>query len=291
MRMAESLVVPPVKTLIEMLALERTGADLFTGHAPRDDGFRIFGGAAVAQSLLAAYDSVGDRVCHSLHCYFIHPGDPAKPVLFRVDRTRDGGAFATRHVSAMQDGRTILELLASFQRPSGPSFEHQAPLPAAPAPETLIDDDLRGVSVGIQLRNVRLPRPGFDVETLPPRHQTWFRSQQSLGPEIRFHQAALAYASDFAQLPTIVQPHPVTWDTPGFQFTSLDHAIWFHRPFDFTNWHLCDMETPSSSGERGLSRSTIYGQDGTLVATVVQEAMIRMREPNPLSQSISDAMV
>jgi acyl-CoA thioesterase-2 len=277
--MVEPLARPPLNTLIEMLALEPFGADVFTGHAPSADGSRIFGGAVVAQSLLAAYASVGERVCHSLHCYFIHPGDPSKPILFNVDRTRDGGAFATRHVSAVQDGRTILELLASFQHPSVAGFEHQASPPNAPDPATLTDDDRRGESVGIQLRNVRLPRPGFEPTVLPPRHQTWFRSDQPLGPDICHHQAALAYASDFPQLPTIVQPHPVTWKTPGFQYASLDHAIWFHRPFDFNGWHLCDMDTPSSSGERGLSRSTVYARDGTLVATILQEAMIRMREP------------
>jgi acyl-CoA thioesterase-2 len=279
--MDDRAAVPPLQSLIEMLTLEPAGVDVFNGYAPTADGSRIFGGAVVAQSLLAAYESVGDRVCHSLHCYFIHPGDPAKPIRFNVDRTRDGGAFATRHVSAMQDGRTILELLASFQHPSDGAFEHQSPLPVAPRPETLIDDDRRGESVGIRLRNARVPRPGFVPEILPPRHQTWFCSDQPLGPEIRHHQAALAYASDFPQLPTIVQPHPVTWRTPGFQYASLDHAIWFHRRFDFNQWHLCDMDTPSSSGERGLSRSTVFSQDGTLVATVLQEAMIRMRQPPP----------
>lgn len=266
-------------TLVELLALERSGPTVFRGFAPPGGGPRIFGGAAVAQALLAAYETVEARVCHSLHCYFIHPGKVAEPVFYTVDRSRDGGAFATRHVSAIQDGRSILEMLVSFQRPTA-GFEHQLALPPAPPPASLHDDDQRGAGVGIQLRNVRLPRPGFATEVRPPHHQTWFRSEQPLGPEIRHHQAALAYASDFTQLPTIVQPHPVTWSTPGFQFASLDHAIWFHRPFDFTGWHLCDMDTPSSSDERGLSRSTVFAEDGTLVATVLQEAMVRMRTPS-----------
>ncbi|MDO7842309.1 acyl-CoA thioesterase [Sphingomonas immobilis] len=264
--------------LAERLALERSGPNVFRGFAPDIGGARIFGGAAVGQALLAAYETVEARVCHSLHCYFIHPGNPAEPVFYEVTRSRDGGAFATRHVSAVQDGRPILEMLASFQRPA-PGFEHQATLPDAPDPATLGDDDQRGAAVGIQLRNVRLPRPGWTEEVQPPHHQTWLRSALPLGPELRHHQAALAYASDFPQLPTIVQPHPVTWSTPGFQVASLDHAIWFHRPFDFTGWHLCDMDTPSSSDERGLSRATVFAQDGTVVATVLQEAMIRLRAP------------
>ena len=265
-----------MKTLIQMLALERVEGDRFSGWAPDRTSSRIFGGGVVAQALLAAYETVEGRVCHSLHCYFIDLGDPALPMIFDVGRTRDGGSFATRHVTVTQDGRPILEMLASFQRPVA-SFEHQTVAPAVAMPETLGDDDRRGEAAGIQLRNIRLPRPGFEPTVRPPTHRTWFRSEQPLGTDLRYHQAALAYASDFPQLPTIVQPHAVTWATPGFQFASLDHAIWFHRPLDFNAWHLCDMETPSSSDGRGVSRATIYSRDGVLVATLVQEAMIRMR--------------
>ncbi|MET0371539.1 MAG: acyl-CoA thioesterase domain-containing protein [Sphingobium sp.] len=263
-------------SLFDILALKPAGVDGFTALAPSIGGPRIFGGAVVAQAMLAAYETVGGQVCHSLHCYFIHPGDPATPILYAVTRSRDGGSFATRHVAAMQDGRPILEMIASFQRPAE-GFEHGAAMPSVPPPDSLEDDDARGASVGIQLRNVGVPRPGLVATVEAPRHQMWFRSQSSLGDAIRHHQAALAYASDFPQLPTIVQPHPVTWRTPGFQFASLDHAIWFHRPLDFTRWHLCDMDTTASSQQRGLCRSSVYDEGGTLVATVVQEAMIRMR--------------
>ncbi|MET0137334.1 MAG: acyl-CoA thioesterase II, partial [Sphingobium sp.] len=170
----------------------------------------------------------------------------------------------------------ILEMIASFQRTSE-GMEHCIAMPASPSPDSLADDDMRGASVGIELRNRKVPRPGMVATIEPPNHQMWFRSRVPLGDAIRLHQAALAYASDFPQLPTIVQPHPVTWRTPGFQFASLDHAIWFHRPLDFTHWHLCDLDTPSSSQQRGLCRSSVFTQDGTLVATVMQEAMIRMR--------------
>lgn len=264
-----------MKTLIDMLALDQIGEGLFSGWAPDRGGARIFGGAAVAQALLAAYETVDGRVCHSLHCYFIHLGDPAQPMIFAVDRTRDGGSFATRHVTVTQGGRPILEMLASFQRPAA-GYEHQSTAPDVVAPESLGDDDRRGEAVGLQLRNLQLPRPGSEPTIRSPTHRMWFRSEQALGEDIRHHQAALAYASDFPQLPTIVQPHPVTWATPGFQYASLDHAIWFHRPLDFTAWHLCDMETPSSSDGRGISRATVYSRNGVLVATIVQEAMIRM---------------
>lgn len=265
-------------SLIDKLTLERVDHDVFRGFTAGYGGPRIFGGAAVAQALLAAYETVGELVCHSLHSYFIHPGDAAAPITFEVARIRDGGSFATRRVVLKQGERQILEMTASFQVPNdGP--EHRIGVDLAPLPDALVDDDPRGDAVGIQLRNSELPRPGFEPSIRPPRHRMWFRSQHPLPPGIRYHQAALAYASDFPQLPTIIQPHPLTWDTPGFQFTSLDHAIWFHRPFDFNRWHLCDMDTPCAAGERGFSRGTIHAEDGTVVASVTQEAMIRMRPP------------
>lgn len=266
------------RSLVDILTLERAGPDCFRGWSPDPDAPRIFGGSVVAQALMAAAATVEGRACHSLHAYFIHPGDGAKPILFEVDRARDGGMFATRRVVALQDGRQILNLAASFQAPAQGVFDHQHAMPADIAGvDALSDDDLRGEAVGLQLRNSRLPRPGMVADARPPHHAMWFRSRLPLGDNPALHQAALAYASDYPQLPTIVQPHPVTWRTPGFQFTSLDHSLWFHRPLDFTRWHLCSLDTPIGAGERGLSRGTIYDADGLLVASVAQEAMIRMR--------------
>lgn len=266
-----------IENLPDLLALEPIERDLYRGHPPTDGARRLFGGAVVAQALLAAYETVEDRVCHSLHSYFIHPGDPSKPVLFEVDRARDGGSFTTRRVIAVQDGRQILNLAASFQKPAD-GFEHQIQRPAGiPAPTELIDDDLRGRHVGLQLRNTSSPRPGMVADERPPFHQMWFRSEWALGSEVRHHQAALAYASDYPMLPVMVQPHPVTWKTAGFQFASLDHSLWFHRPFDFTAWHLCVMDTPSTAGGRGFGRGMVYAEDGTLVASVAQEGVLRMR--------------
>lgn len=264
-------------TLPQLLALKTLARDLYRGRLPTDGATRLFGGAVVAQALLAAYETVEESPCHSLHSYFIHPGDPARPVDYAVERTRDGGTFATRRVIAEQDGRQILNLSASFQKP-GDGPEHQIARSAdVPDVELLADDDARGQYVGLQLRNTSAPRPGIVPDIQPPYHQMWFRSLWPLGGELRHHQAALAYASDYPQLPTMVQPHPLTWKTPGFQFTSLDHSLWFHRPVDFTRWHLCTMDTPAAGGGRGLSRGTIYAQDGTVVASVAQEGMLRTR--------------
>lgn len=267
-----------MQTLVEMLALERIDRDLYRGITPAGAGPRIFGGQVIAQCLLAAYETVEGRACHSLHAYFIHPGDPAIPILFEVDRARDGGSFTTRRVTAVQDGRQIFNLAASFHAEQD-GFEHQAPMPAvaAPDPEALGDDDTRGRRVGIDLRTVDLPRAGMAPLVRPPRQQVWTRSNQPLPPDLRYHQAVLAYASDFPLLGTSVLPHGVTWAMPGMQNASLDHAIWFHRPFDFNGWHLYDMDSPSASGTRGFNRGSIFGRDGTLVASTAQEAMIRIR--------------
>jgi acyl-CoA thioesterase-2 len=274
--------------LVESLALEPIERDLFRGVTPPGSGARIFGGQVIAQCLLAAYETVEARACHSLHAYFIHPGDTSIPILFEVDRARDGGSFTTRRVTAVQNGRQILNFAASFQAPEE-GFTHQSPAPSVAAPEALADDDPRGDSVGLQLRSVAVPRPGMVLGVRPPRHQVWMRSRQPLGEDLRFHQAALVYASDFPLLPTSVQPHPVTWGMRGIQRASLDHAVWFHRPFDFCQWHLYDMDSPSASGTRGLSRGAIYGPDGTLVASAAQEAMFRLRAPKPTPATGSES--
>jgi acyl-CoA thioesterase-2 len=265
--------------LARSLTLARVGEDLFRGTSPDAQAPRVFGGQVVAQGLLAAYETVERFDCHSLHSYFIHAGDPGAPILFQVDRLRDGGSFATRRVSAMQGERRLLELTASFQA-AEQGFTHQAPMPAVAAGPEAIDDagDPRGLGIGIYLRNLRNPRPGMIDEINPPQHQTWFRAD-GLPSEQRYHQAALAYATDFQMLPTMVQPHPLRWSTPGLQIASLDHALWFHRPLDFTAWHLHDLDSPSAHATRGLARGRVFSRTGTLVASTAQEAMFRLRAP------------
>jgi acyl-CoA thioesterase-2 len=264
-------------TLVESLSLERIDRDLFRGVSPDHGHPRIFGGQVIAQCLLAAYETVADRLCHSLHAYFIRPGDPAVPIVFEVDRARDGASFATRRVTAIQDGRQILNLAASFHvEESG--FEHQDPMPLeAPDPESLADDDLRGVRSGIQMRSVAPPRPGMSLRISPPRQGVWFRSLQPIGQDQRLHQAVLAYASDYPLMSTAAQPHPITWDMPGVQPASLDHALWFHRPVNVNGWCFYDLDSPSASGARGFNRGALYDRSGRLVASAAQEAMIRVR--------------
>jgi acyl-CoA thioesterase-2 len=282
-----------MNTLTDSLELERLDLNLFRGFTPASPGTqRIFGGQVIAQSLLAACRTVEGRTCHSLHAYFIHPGDPNVPVLFEVDRARDGGSFTTRRVIAVQHGRQIFNLAASFQADEA-GFEHQSPMPAAPQPETLRDDAemaaeflalasddekaarRRGPGGPVEMRSVEPPRPGFSNVARPPQQRIWVRATETLPADPIWGQVVLAYASDMALLGTAVRPHAATWDK--VMNASLDHAIWFHRPFDFNAWHLYDMDSPSASGARGFNRGAIYSREGVLVASVAQEGLLRIR--------------
>jgi len=263
-----------VEDLNQILTLERIEVNLFRGVAPPDQGARIYGGLVISQALAAAYKTVEGRICHSLHCYFIRPGDPSVPILYDVDRARDGKSFTTRRVTAIQHGAQIFNLAASFQTPET-GFEHQDPMPSSPKPETLTETgtDWRRV---IEMRWV----DGRDMTTSqpsPPTQNVWMRVLAPLSDDIATQQAALAYASDMSLLGTCTRPHGVSWQTPGFQSASLDHAIWFHRPSNFNDWHLYAQRSPSASGGRGLNFGDIYDVDGRLVASVVQEGLIRMR--------------
>ena len=247
----------------------------------------------IAQSLLAAYETVEDRVCHSLHCYFIRPGDPTVPIVFEVDRSRDGGSFTTRRVIAVQHGQQIFNLAASFQvREEG--FEHQLPMPMTPGWREMPDErEARRAMMEkhpeqfkgwmdrhqpIELRSEDA-RTYFTQGPSDPESASWIRCRDPIGDDFRMHQVVLAYASDMNLLSTAMRPHGVHWQTPGFQSASLDHAMWFHRPVNFENWHLYAQDSPSASGGRGFIRGSIYAEDGTLVASVAQEGLIRLRKP------------
>ena len=280
--------------LTESLALERIEVNLFRGVSPEDGPGRIFGGQVIAQSLLAAYETVEERVCHSLHCYFIRPGDPRIPILFEVDRSRDGGTFTTRRVIAVQNGKQIFNLAASFQTPED-GFEHQAPMPQVAGPETYAAEAdaqkakmLEGASEEMR-RMMNRPRPiemlgrdnyGFGRKPKPsePKSDTWMRAVAPIGDEARMHQIILAYASDMNLLSTAMRPHGVAWQTPGLQSASLDHAMWFHKPSNFNDWHLYSQDSPSASGGRGFVRGSIYDQAGNLVASVAQEGLMRLKK-------------
>jgi acyl-CoA thioesterase-2 len=274
--------------LTRILDLEAIEVNLFRGVSPREERLRIFGGQVVAQALTAAYKTVDARVCHSLQSYFIRPGDPAQPVLYQVERSRDGKSFATRRVIAIQKGEQIFNMACSFQVPED-GFDHQEKLPRAPAPETLVDEVARWREVykdnPSQLANVR-ERP-IEMRAVDPvnhlkpepassSQMVWLRARADLGDDIALNQAMLAYASDYSLLGTSMRPHGVSW-LSGVQTASLDHILWFHRPSNFSRWHLYVQDSPSASGARGFNRGAIYREDGVLVASAAQEGLIRAR--------------
>ncbi|MBQ1543340.1 MAG: acyl-CoA thioesterase II [Caulobacteraceae bacterium] len=281
------------ENLVETLALEKIEKNLFRGVSPNDGFPRIFGGHVIAQALLAAYETVPERVCHSLHAYFIRPGDVRIPVLYEVDQARDGGTFTTRRVIAIQNGEQIFNLAASFQAPEE-GFEHQFPAPAAPDPEATPTEAERFAEVADRFpeayrRHMARPRPidlrwvqpqqYVDPKPQPPTKEVWMRAKAGIGRDFHLHQAILAYASDMAFMETALRVHGLNWDTPGMQSASLDHAMWFHRPVDFNDWVLFAQDSPSASQGRGLVRGQMFAKDGTLVASVAQECLMRLKPP------------
>jgi acyl-CoA thioesterase-2 len=270
---------PDPLDLIGDLALERIEVNLFRAWGPQDNHGHFFGGHVIAQALMAAYETVETRVCHSLHAYFIRPGRTDIPVLYEVDRARDGGTFTTRRVIAIQNGEQIFNLAASFQEPLE-GLEHQFDMPAAPDPESLAEEPSwrggRPRPIDLRWPDPRLPT---DTTKRAPRKQVWMRAKAAIGEDFRLHQALLAYASDMAFMETALRVHGITWQTPGLQSASLDHAMWFHRPVDFNQWLLFDQDSPSTSQGRGLVRGGMYAADGRLVASVAQECLMRLRPP------------
>jgi acyl-CoA thioesterase II len=278
-----------IENLVETLALERIEENLYRGRTSDRDGPRIFGGHVIAQALLAAYETVEDRVCHSIHCYFIRPGDPSVPILYEVDRARDGHSFTTRRVTAIQHGRQIFNLAGSFQVAED-GFEHQAEAPQVPPPDGLPDafEQFKATLTGMPeaaRRAMERPRPieqrqanpRAPTDRAPPVANTWMRARAEIGRDQHLHQALLAYASDMGLLETSMRPHGVSWRSPGLQSASLDHALWFHRPSNFNDWHLYAQDSPSASGARGFIRGQIFDRHGALVASVAQEGLVRQR--------------
>lgn len=276
----------PMDTLIDTLTLEPIEENLFRGHSPPEERQRIFGGQVVAQALTAAYKTVDARVCHSLQSYFIRPGDPTRPVLYQVERSRDGHSFTTRRVLAIQKGEQIFNMACSFQVPE-PGYEHQSEMPDSVSPDEALKDleamiarqppeATRWISQSpIEMRGI----DPVDV-TAPvakPAHQVvWLRARKDVGDDIALNQALLAYASDYSLLGTAMRPHGVSWQS-GVQTASLDHILWFHRPTNFSRWHLYVQDSPSASGARGFNRGSIFRHDGVLVASAAQEGLIRKR--------------
>lgn len=286
----------PIDGLLSTLHLTNTGArtteDIFTGPSQWMPLGRVFGGQVLAQSLMAAMHTVEpERVIHSMHGYFLRPGDVEHPITFSVDRLHDGRSFSTRRTHAFQNGEPILSLIASFQtRDDG--LEHQLAMPSdLPDPESLpstadvlgkVDHDVARYWASERAFDMRhVPSPIYlEVEgERVPRQAVWMRAFGRLPDDPNQHRAALAYASDYSILEPILRAHGVAWTAPGLKIASLDHAMWWHRDARVDEWLLYTQESPSAAGGRGLSLGRIYTRDGVLVASVAQEGMVRV--PNP----------
>ena len=280
-----------VEDLLALLDLETLDVDLFRGQQPDTTMQRVFGGQVAAQALVAAARTAPAGVtAHSLHSYFLRPGDTAVPIIYDVDRVREGRSFATRRVLGRQHGRPIYALTASFQVHED-GLEHQDAAPQALTPEESVDvtaalrgrgraaeDWLREWSA-LDLRHAGDSSPGGVLEdpAHPARARLWLRVRDRMPDDVLVHQAALTYVSDLTLLGSALVPHGLLIGDPRVQAASLDHTVWLHRPFRADEWLLYDQVSPSASGGRGLALGRLFTQDGRLVATVAQEGLIRPR--------------
>jgi len=275
--------------LIALLDLESIEVNVFRGVSPAENRQRVFGGQVAGQALVAAVRTVDDpaRRVHSLHAYFLRPGDPSIPILYLVDRIRDGRSFTTRRVVAVQHGQAIFNLQASFQVDEA-GLDHHATMPEVPAAEGLPDFKTRMAPYKEAMGDwYDRPRPidiryvdggPFDrTGTSSSTQRVWLRADGRLPDDPVLHQCIATYASDMTLLDTVAMPHGLSWDDQGVQMASLDHAMWFHRAFRADEWLLYDQFTPSSSNSRGLATGAIYSADGRLALTVVQEGLLRVR--------------
>ena len=277
--------------LVNLLDLEAIEVNLFRGVSPDENRQRVFGGQVAGQALVAATRTVqADRQVHSLRAYFIRRGDHNEPIRFEVDRIRDGRSFTTRRVVAIQHGRAIFNLQASFHvAEHGPDFQLPMPLDV-PAPETLPDFKTRMLPYKDRMGDwYDRPRPidlrHVDADPFSRRgksadgQRVWMRADGELPPDPTLHACIVTYASDMTLLDTTVLPFGMSWETPGMQMASLDHAMWFHRPFRADDWLLYDQSSISTGGARGLAGGNIYTSDGTLAISVVQEGLVRVAQP------------
>jgi len=277
-----------VDGLVTLLDLEPIEVNIFRGVSPDETMQRVFGGQVAGQALVAAARTVAPEAgdVHSLHSYFLRPGDPTVPILYEVDRIRDGRSFTTRRVVAIQHGRAIFNLQASFHRHE-PGMDHQLPMPAEPTdPETLPTFTERWAPMADELGEWYTRRRPIDTRHVegslaarrhpqPPRQRVWFKAAGVLPDEALLHACVMTYASDMTLLDTTLLPHGGEFDPRQLMMASLDHVMWFHRPFRADEWLLHDQDSPSASGGRGLSRGSIYTRDGALAASLAQEGLIR----------------
>lgn len=282
----------PADTLGQLLALldlEELEVNIFRGRSPDEDRQRVFGGQVAGQALAAAYRTVERGTCHSLHAYFLRPGDPKAPILYQVDRIRDGRSFTTRRTEAIQHGRAIFHLTASFQ-PEEPGLEHQAEMPDVPDPESLPTweekmEEVAGEAPPELARALTRERP-FDMRSVhpfnpvnpvkqPPRQQIWIRARGVLPDTPMLHQCTSTYLSDMTLIDTALLPHGIGWADERYMVASLDHAMWFHRPFRSDEWLLYDQHSPATYGARGFTMGHLFTRDGDLAVSVVQEGLVR----------------
>jgi len=279
---------PVLDRLVALLDLERIEENIFRGVSPAHSTVRVFGGQVAGQALVAAGRTVpSERKVHSLHAYFIRPGDPSIPIVYEVDRIRDGRSFTTRRVVGVQRGKAIFALSASFQQVE-PGVDHADSMPAVPPPDDLPSrlESIREVADKLGPM-ATMPRP-IDIRyvTSPPwerrgegsetHNQVWMRADGTLPDDDLLHVCVLTYASDMTLLDSILVRQGVYWGFDKVLGASLDHAVWFHRPFRADEWFLYDSVSPSASGARGLATGRFFAQDGTLIATVVQEGLLRI---------------
>ena len=276
--------------LLALLKLETIEQGLYRGQS-QDLGFKaVFGGQVMGQALSAAKETMAeDRRVHSFHSYFLRPGDAAKAIVYEVENIRDGKSFSTRRVSAIQYGKPIFYMTASFQAEES-GFEHQDVMPQVPQPEDLVSDlefyqqhaqlipdSLRSKFIcekPIEMRPVDFQNP-FKPQVSPAKRYVWFKANGAMPDDHRVHKYLLAYASDFNFLPTALQPHGKSFMAPNMQVATIDHAMWFHQDFRFDDWLLYAVDSPSASGGRGLVRGQFFNRAGTLVASTIQEGVIR----------------
>ena len=277
--------------LVELLALEKIEENLFRGQSQDLGWGTVFGGQVLGQALSAAVQTVpAERHVHSLHAYFLRPGDVKRPIVYAVDRIRDGKSFTTRRVVATQHGHAIFNLAASFQTDE-PGLEHQDAMPEAPPPESLLTEQQLAAQLGDRLPpalarrataerpfELRPVAPANPLQPVPqaPRRLVWLKTVARLADDPALHRYLLAYASDYSFITTALLPHGVNFMS-GMQIASLDHVMWFHRPFRVDDWLLHVMESPAAHGARGLVRGSVFTRDGRLVASTAQEGLIRRR--------------
>ena len=274
--------------LLGLLDLEQIEVNIFRGRSPDERVQRVFGGQVAGQAMVAAGRTVpADRPVHSLHAYFIRPGDPAVPIVYTVDRVRDGRSFSTRRVSAIQHGQTIFTLSASFHRPE-PGPEHADPMPAAPPPET-IEPNVARLARLLGPDRMRPHMHPIDVRSVGPlsaeaardrslrttSNLVWLRVDAELGDDPLLHVCLMTYASDMTLLDSVLTGHGLSWSDGRTSGASLDHAMWFHRPFRADRWLLYAQESPAAYGARGLARGQVFSESGELVVSVMQEGLVR----------------